>query len=185
MKMRHTRIPAAVILALSLFLLVKWRLAAQDQDKEILNALNGVAFSEFKGYEDWQDVAVSQTETGIKAILANRAMIQAYREGVPGNGKPFPEGSKVVKIEWVKVPNPASPYPVNVPGDLKSVSFIEKDSKRFPDSSGWGYAQFNYDPTSKTFTAYGKDASFGTTVCYTCHTRVKDADYIFTKYPYR
>jgi Cytochrome P460 len=87
-------------------------------------------------------VAVSQTEDGIKAILGNPAMINANKEGIPGNGKPFPEGSMVVKIEWSKKKEPCVPYFVEVPDTLKSVSFIEKDSKRFPDTSGWGYAQF-------------------------------------------
>jgi hypothetical protein len=162
-------------------------LAAQDkpaQDKYTLKAPNGVAFSEFRGYESWQSVAVSATEDGIKAILANPEMIKAYRDGVPGNGKPFPDGSKVVKIEWKKKKNPDSPYFVEVPETLKSVSFIQKDSKRFPDTSGWGYAQFNYDTASTTFTPFGKDASFATT-CYKCHTIVKDQDYIFTAYPER
>lgn len=186
--MKSIPIIAVLILVITLSILAEFALKAQDrdaQDKYTLKAPDGVAFSEFRGYEDWPDVAVSQTGAGIKAILANPVMIQAYREGIPGNGKPFPEGSMIVKIEWSRVPNPMSPYSVNVPRDLKSVSFIEKDSKRFPDSSGWGYAQFLYHPGSKTFTAYGKDASFGKTVCYECHTKVSDSDYIFTKYPLR
>jgi hypothetical protein len=128
---------------------------------------------------------VSQTGEGIKAILANPVMMKAYREGIPDNGKPFPEGSAIVKIEWSKKKGPASPYFVEVPDTLKLVSFIKKDSKKFRDSSGWGYAQFLYDAPSKTFTAYGKDSSFGTTVCYKCHTAVKEKDYIFTDYPLR
>lgn len=159
--------------------------APAAQDRYTLKALNGVAFSEFKGYETWQTVAVSQTETGVKAILANPAMIDAYRKGIPGNGKAFPEGSKVVKIEWVAKKNPESPYFVMVPDALKSVSFIEKDSKRFPQSSGWGYAQFLYDKTADSFKPFGTDASFGTQVCYACHTAVKAKDYIFTAYPKR
>lgn len=188
MKMKRTQILAIVTLVTSLSVLVEWTLKAQEKtipDKDTLKALNGVAFSEFKGYEDWPDVAVSQTDTGIKAILANPIMIKAYRDGILGNGQPFPEGSMIVKIEWARVPNPVSPYAVNVPGELKSVSFIEKDSKRFPDSSSWGFAQFLYHPASNTFTAYGKNASFSTAVCYECHKKVKDEDYIFTKYPLR
>jgi hypothetical protein len=154
------------------------------QDRFTLKALNGIAFSEFKGYEDWGDVAVSATKDGIKAILANPAMIAAYRSGIPGNGKPFPDGSKIVKIEWSKKQY-QSPYFVEVPDTLKSVSFIEKDSKRFPDSSGWGYAQFLYDAPSDTFKAFGTDSSFGKTVCYKCHTSVASRDYIFTSYPPR
>ncbi|HSQ79100.1 MAG TPA: cytochrome P460 family protein [Candidatus Bathyarchaeia archaeon] len=160
-------------------------LALAEQDRFKLKAPNGVAFSEFKGYETWQDVAVSQTDEGIKAILANPVMIKAYREGIPGNGRPFPDGSITVKIEWSKKMNPESPYSVTVPDTLKSVSFILKDSKRFPESSGWGYAQFLYDAASGTFKPYGSDASFGKTVCFECHARVKAKDYIFTAYPAR
>lgn len=186
--MKRSQILAVFILVMSLSIPVGLVLKAQEKampDKDTLKALNGIVFSEFKGYEDWPDVAVSQTDTGIKAILANPVMIKAYRDGIPGNGQPFPEGSMIVKIEWSRVPNPVSPYAVNVPGTLKSVSFIEKDSKRFSDSSGWGFAQFLYHPASNTFTAYGKDAAFGVTVCYECHTKVKNSDYIFTKYPLR
>ena len=129
-------------------------------------------------YETWQDVAVSQTDNGIKAILANTVMINAYREGIPDNGKPFPEGSMVVKIEWAKKKNPVSSYFVIVPDTLKSVSFIMKDSKRFPDTSGWAWAQFAYDSASDTF----RPAVNGTKCGYACHTRVATKDYIFTAY---
>jgi hypothetical protein len=170
--------------AVCFFMLIGGAVLA-DQDKYALVAPNGIGFSEFRGYEQWQDVAVSATDNGIKAILANPVMIQAYKDGVPGNGKSFPEGSMVVKIQWYKVQNPVSPYSVEVPSTLKSVAFIEKNSKRFPNTNGWGYAEFDYDTTSHTFKAYGSDSSFGQKVCYQCHTRVKDRDFIFTNYPLR
>ena len=91
-------IPAVAIVAASLAALGGMALAAQD--RFTLKVPNGPAFSEFKGYETWQNVAVSQTENGLKVIAANTAMIKAYRSGAPGNGKPFPDGSKIVKIEW-------------------------------------------------------------------------------------
>jgi hypothetical protein len=178
MKTRH--IPAVVVVVVASFS-IPLGIARAAQDRFTLKAPNGVAFSEFRGYETWQSVAPSQTDDGIKVIMANPAMITAYRAGVPGNGKAFPEGSKIVKIEWARKANPASPYAVQVPTTLKSVSFIEKDSKRFPDTSGWGYAQFLYD-ASGTFKPYGTDASFGKKICYECHTRVKAQDYIFTNY---
>ena len=103
-------------------------------------------------------------------------MIRAYKEGIPDNGKPFPEGSKIVKIEWIK-----SPYFVEVPDTLKSLSFIEKDSKRFPNTHGWAYAQFDDDAASKTF----KPSVTGSECGYTCHTILKTKDYIFTGYPLR
>jgi hypothetical protein len=73
-------------------------LTISAQDKTAVKVPGGLALSEFKGYEDWQTVAVSQTAAGINVILANRVMIDAYRAGVPGNNKPFPDGSKTVKI---------------------------------------------------------------------------------------
>jgi hypothetical protein len=143
------------------------------------------AFSEFRGYETWQDVAGSQTEDGIKAILGNPVMINAYKEGIPGNGKSFPEGSMIVKIERSKKKDAVSPYFVEVPETLKSVSFIEKDSKRFPDTSGWGYAQFLYDAASDTIKPFRSDSSFGKKICCQCHTLVTAKDLIFTGYPRR
>jgi hypothetical protein len=151
------------------------------QDRFTLEVPNGLAFSDFKGYDTWQDVAVSETEGGLKVITGNDLMINAYKEGIPGNGKPFPEGAKIAKIEWSKKANSESPYSVTVPGILKSVSFIEKDSRRFPDTSGWGYAQFLYDPASGTFNPSESGASCG----YACHTAVAAKDYIFTAYPPR
>jgi hypothetical protein len=155
--------------------------ALAAQDRFALKVPNGLAFSEFRGYETWQDVAVSATDGGIKVILANPAMINAYRAGVPGNSKLFPDGSMTAKIEWAQQKNPESPYSVTVPGVLKSVSFIEKDSKRFPETNGWAFAQFTYDAASDTF----KPSVSGTACGYACHTAVAKKDYIFTAYPLR
>ena len=182
LEMKSRNIPAIVIIVVLLSVLGSMALAVQD--RFTLKAPNGVAFSEFRGYETWQDVAVSQVDDGLKIILGNPVMINAYKEGIPGNGKPFPEGSIIVKIEWSKKKNPVSPYSVMVPDTLKTVPFIVKDSKRFPETSGWGYAQFIYDAASDMFTPYGSDSSFGK-VCYGCHTLVKARDYIFTSYPRR
>jgi Cytochrome P460 len=124
--------------------------ALGQQDRFTLQVPNGLAFLEIRGYETWPSVAVSQVENGLKVIVANDTMIDAYREGVPGNGKPFPDGSKIVKIEWSQK-NPEFPYSVMVPDTLKSVSFIVKDSKRFPDIHGWAYAQFAYDAAGDAF----------------------------------
>lgn len=161
-------------------------IAVAAQDRFTLKALSGIAFAEFKGYEDWRDVAVSHTEDKIKLIAANSIMIDAYRAGVPGNGKPFPEGSKIVKIEWSKKKSSEAPAPTSVPDTLQTVEFIEKDSTRFPNSNGWGYAQFMYDAATDTFTEKGalpERAVNG--ACHACHTIVKTKDFIFTTYPNR
>ena len=175
-------IPTLLIFTVSLSILSGMALA--QQDRYTLKIPDGLAFSEFRGYEAWQDVAPSVTEGSIKSILANPTMMNAYKEGIPGNGKPFPDGSKVAKIEWVKKKNPVSPYFVEVPDTLKSLAFIEKDSKRFPDTHGWAYAKWNYDTASGTFKPDAL-SSKGYKCGYTCHTAVKANDYIFTAYPKR
>ncbi len=93
------------------------RRRGRQDDKYILKGPNGVAFSDFRGYETWPAVSVSQVEgnagvmgRGLKVIVANPTMIDAYKEGIPGNGKPFPEGSKIAKIEWLDMDDPESPY---------------------------------------------------------------------------
>ena len=153
-------------------------LAAQDRYTLKLGEL---AFSDFRGYENWKVVAVSQTETLLKVIVANDVMMDAYGEGLPADGKRFPEGSKIVKIEWTVKKNTVAPYFVMVPNTLKAVATIEKDSSRFPDTHGWAYGNFNYDAASDTFTPQGNDAKCG----YACHTTVAAQDYIFTAYPKR
>ena len=175
------RPPIPAILIVSILLAVLGSIALAAQDRFTVKVPNGLAFSEFRGYETWQNVAVSQTENGLKVIAANDAMIDAYRQGVPGNGKPFPEGSKIVKIEWSSKKNAESPYFVMVPDTLKSVSFIEKDTQKFPNTNGWAYAQFLYDAASDSFAPHGSDAKCG----YACHTTVAEKDYIFTAYPQR
>ena len=91
--MKSSNMPVITIVA-SLAALGGMALAAQD--KYTVQVPNGLALSECRGYEDWPAVAASQPEEPedkLNVIVANRAMIDAYRAGVPGNGKPFPDGS--------------------------------------------------------------------------------------------
>src|SRR6202166_4268182 len=126
-------------------------LAMSAQDKYALKVPNGLAFSEFRGYESWQVVSISQDGPLIAAILANPVMIRSYLAGIPGNGKSFPDGAKMAKIHWTPKMNQYFPD-TTVPGTLHDVDFMVKDSKRFADSGGWGWAVFKYDATSGTFT---------------------------------
>src|SRR5262249_61259069 len=105
-----------------------------------------------KGYEIWQAASASLDGDLLAVIVANPVMIDAYRAGIPGNGKPFPDGSKMAKIHYN--PKKLETFPAaTVPGTLHDVDFMVKDSKRFADSGGWGYAVFDYDGASTTFTA--------------------------------
>ncbi len=150
-------------------------------DKYTLQVPNGLAFSDFRGYEDWQVVSVAQTDEVLKVIVANPPMIAAFKAGVPGNGQKFPDGSKIAKIQWTPKKSTEAPFDVNVPDTLKNVFFIEKDSGRFPATGGWGYALFNYDVASAAFAPDGSGSDCG----YACHTPVAAKDYIFHPYQNR
>ena len=123
------------------------------QVKYSLKSPSGIAFSDFKGYEDWAVVSSARTDEVLKVIVANPAMIEAYKAGVPGNGQPFPEGSKIVKLQWKPKKSTEAPFDVDVPDVFTQAFVIEKDSKRFPKTGGWGYALFNYDAATGKFTA--------------------------------
>jgi len=163
--------------------------ANSAQDRYTLKVPNGLALSEFKGYEGWQVISISENGGLIAVILGNPAMIGAYKAGVPGNGKPFPEGAKMAKIHWNPRKNDSAPGQPLVPSTLHDVDFMAKDSKRFADSGGWGYAEFEYEAASDTFRPgsladkppQGNDAKCG----FACHTIVKQQDYVFTEYPKR
>ena len=194
--MKATLYGVAAIIALVIAVVGDRSNSAQDkQDKYSLQIPGGLAFSEIRGYEQWQVVGPSITEAAnvIRVIVANPVMIKAYQEGVPGNGKPFPEGSKIVKLEWrpKKITDPpfSASTPDIVPGDLAQVEFIVKDSKRFSDTRGWGYGMFDYNAASGTFAPattaskppVGHDARCGAA----CHELAASKDYIFTTYPKR
>src|SRR6266478_5529030 len=131
---------AAVLTALGM--------AVYAQDKYALESPSGIAFSDFRGYEDWAVVSSARTDEVLKVIVANPAMIRAYKAGVPGNGKPFPEGSKIAKLQWSFKKSTEAPFAVDVPDAPTQAFLIEKDSKRFPKTGGWGYALFNHDAKS-------------------------------------
>jgi mono/diheme cytochrome c family protein len=163
--------------------------ATSTQDKYTLKIPGGLAFSEFKGYESWPVIAVSHNGNTLAAILGNPVMINAYKAGYPGNGKPFPNGAKMVKVHWNAKVNPAEPGAPTVPGSQHDVDLMVKDSRRFADSGGWGYGAFEYDAASDAFRPanlkdkppQGNDAKCG----FACHTAVKTSDYVFTGYPHR
>ncbi len=185
--MKSTSIRSTVTVVALLAALGGIALAAQD--KYALQVPGGLAFSEFRGYEDWRIIAVSHNGDRLATILGNPEMIEAYKAGVPGNGKPFPDGAKMAKIHWTAKNAEDQPGDPVVPGALHDVDFMAKDAKRFADSGGWGFAQFEYDAAADTFRPgdtsdlppQEHDAKCG----FACHTLVAAKDYVFTAYPKR
>ncbi len=151
------------------------------QDKYALKSPDGIAFSDFKGYEDWAVVSSARTDEVLKVIVANPIMIEAYKAGVPGNGQPFPGGSMIAKLQWKPKKSTEAPFVVDVPDVFSQAFLMEKDSKRFPKSGGWGYALFNYEAASDKFTADPSPSDCG----HGCHVAVKVKDHIFHAYQKR
>jgi hypothetical protein len=171
---------AAVLAAVALY--------AQDGDglngqgKYTLISPSGIAFSDFKGYEDWPVASSARQDEILKVIVANPKMITAYKAGVPGNGQTFPDGSMIVKLQWKQKKSTEAQFAVDVPDTFSQAFVMEKDSKRFPNTGGWGYAVFNYDPATNKFSADPKSLS---DCGNACHTAVKAKDYIFHPYEMR
>ena len=179
---RKSKLTIAVAAA-ALAVLGATLLYAQDhtQDKYSLISPGGIAFADFRGYEDWSAVSTAHTTDVLKIIVANPTMINAYKAGVPGNGKPFPDGAMIVKLQWKPKKSTEAQFDVDVPDFFTQAFVMEKDSKRFPKSGGWGYALFNYEAASDKFTADPSPADCG----YACHLAVKAKDYVFHPYEKR
>jgi hypothetical protein len=186
MKCRNITISVGISVALAV---LATGAANSAQDRYTLKVPNGLAFSEFRGYEGWQVISLSYNGGRMAAILGNPATIDAFKAGIPGNGKPFPEGAKIAKIHWDPIKNTSAPGPPLVPNTLHDIDFMVKDSKRFADAGGWGYAVFEYDAPTATFRTgnltdhppQGNDAKCGAA----CHTIAAKQDFVFTVYPKR
>jgi hypothetical protein len=190
--MKRQRIVSMAIISASIFVS---GIALAAKDKYTLKSPSGIKFSEFRGYEAWQAISVSQPDDEggcgtspapgcIKVIVGNPAAIKAYRSGIPDNGKSVPDGAAFAKIEWQKGRNPAAAYPVTVPGPYAEVSFMLKNAKRFAKTDGWGYSTFRYDAASDSFKPFGDGPEFVNT-CHACHTIVKARDFVFTSFAKR
>ena len=176
------------VASLSLFALVVGT-AILAHEERALRVPNGLVFSEFRGFEGWQLIAISQNHGKFAAILGNPVIIAAYRSGVPLNGESFPNGSKIAKIHWIPKTRDTQPGDPIVPGTLHDVDFMVKDGERFRDSGGWGWAAFEYQVKSGTFRPANSsdsppqenDARCG----YACHTIARSHDFVFTEYARR
>src|SRR5436305_538088 len=180
-KRRRTAMKRKSKLSIMAVLAVLGGTAVYAQDKYSLKTPDGIAFSDFKGYEDWAVVSSARTDEVLKVIVANPTMIEAYKAGVSDNGQPFPDGSKIVKLQWKPKKSTEAPFVVDVPDVFTQAFVIEKDSKRFPKTNGWGYALFNYEAASDNFTADPSPSDCG----HACHVAVKAKDHIFHPYQKR
>ncbi|WP_129781075.1 cytochrome P460 family protein [Peristeroidobacter soli] len=183
------RLASKYVAALTACAALTVTMAFAAQDKYSVKVPGGLAFSEFKGYESWELISVSHNGGHLAAILGNPAMIDAYKAGIPANGKPFPDGARMAKVHWDAVKKEAFPGQPWAPGKQADVDFMVKDSKRFADSGGWGYGAFKYDAAADTFkpatTADQPPQEHDAKCGFACHTIVKNRDFVFTEYGHR
>jgi len=132
------------------------------------------------GYRDWRFISAAHeagTLNDIRVVIGNDKAIKAYRAG-----EPFPEGTIIGRVAWKMVPSEENNKTFGqaqsfVPGDAPDwyLQFLEKNTKKYAATGGWGYSNFGKDlkPTTDKKTMYS---------CYACHQAVAARDYVFTKY---
>ena len=123
-------------------------------------------------YRDWRFIAPAQEAPPLdelRAVLGNDIAVDAYKKGI----LPFPDGSILVKLAY-KRKQSTEFAPATVPGTPTTVQVMVKDSKKYPDSHGWGFGRF----------VNGKPVDIAQhETCLSCHVgNVKDHDYVFTRY---
>lgn len=122
-------------------------------------------------YRDWRVLGVShRTEKNtLRAIVGNDKAIEAGRAG---KINPWPDGAIIGKIVWKERPHPNWPSAI-VPGEFAKAEAMIKDSKKFPETGGWGFGHWEGDKLVMNTKEQSAE-------CFACHTAVKDADYVFT-----
>ncbi len=145
---------------------------AVSQEITVTPAPNGIEIP--KGYKYWQLIGVSHRtdKDSLRAILGNSIAVKAAAEG---KTNPWPEGSILAKLAWKDSIHPEFTA-ATVPGELAHVEFMIKNTEKFPDTQGWGFARW----LGMEQKPYGKDADFAQE-CYTCHLQAKDNGYVFTR----
>jgi hypothetical protein len=135
------------------------------------------------GYRDWQLIAVNQLlipgkADQLRGQFGNEIAIKAFKEGT----LPFPDGSIIAAAHWTRVSSEFNNKALDPPfagaqsfvvGSRVNVQFMVKDSKKYAESGGWGFADF-------TGTKPGDKALHET--CFPCHAPAKDHDYVFAHY---
>jgi cytochrome c2 len=132
-------------------------------------ALNGVAYTD--DYKNWEVIsATNRFDNGtMRIIYGNAITVKAIKEN---KINPWPEGSVIVKVVWNKLPEDKNGEVRT--GDFNNAQFMVKDSKKFKDTEGWGFARFS---TPKLL-AYGKNVGFATE-CINCHQLASKTGFVF------
>ena len=129
---------------------------------------HGIAYPE--GWQNWATIAVSHRTDNktLRTILGNDIAVKAAREG---KTNPWPDGAILGKVVW-KDAQHETWQAAQAPGKFVHAEFMFKDAKKYKDTYGWGWARWvglEQKPFEK-----------GAQVCTSCHTPVKNNDWVFT-----
>ncbi len=143
---------------------------AIGHDKRPAAPIYGVKLPD--GYRNWPVIAPAQEAAPLnelRVVVGNPKAMRAYRDNI----RPFPDGTVLIKLAWKHTQSPDF-APASIPGAATTVQVMVKDSKRYAATGGWGYGRFiDGQPVD--------EAQHRT--CHACHAaRVKDRDYVFTRY---
>jgi hypothetical protein len=151
--------------------------AAADGPADNVSAIYGISLPE--GYRDWRVITVAH-EAGknndIRAVLGNDIAMKAFREGI----RPFPDGTVIARLAYVYKSSPENdavfPAPQSfVAGDPINVQVSVKESKKYADSGGWGYGQFENGIANKSEPVLKS--------CFACHAKLDASkDFVFSHY---
>ena len=125
----------------------------------------------FGEYQDWSLLAVSHRldKKTLRAMLGNATAITSARHS---HTKPWPDGTVLAKVVWKESIHPNWPQAM-VPGEFEKAEAMVKDSKKYPNTGGWGFAYWEGKKLVMHEEAKAKE-------CFACHTAVKNNDYVFT-----
>lgn len=127
-----------------------------------------------KAYKNWRVINVSHRldHHTLRAILGNDIAIEAARKG---QTNPWPDGAVLGKVLWKEAKDKNWDQAI-VGRDFVHAEFMVKDSKKYKDMGGWGYARW----VGEELKPYGKDYRTAAMECHACHTPVKSNDFVFT-----
>ncbi len=156
-----------ILVFLALFIFAGYAVA----ETGVLPTPNGIDLP--TNYKDWKVISSSHRMDNktLRIILGNEVAIEASRTG---KTKSWPEGAILGKLVWKDAIHPKWETAI-VPGKFVHAEFMFKDSIKYKETGGWGFARW----VGLDQKPYGKDATF-VQECFSCHTPVKDNDYVFT-----
>ncbi len=129
---------------------------------------HGIAYPE--GWQDWAPISMSHRADNntVRIIYGNDVAIKAARSG---NTNPWPDNAIIGKAVW-KAAKLENWKPADAPGEFVHAEFMFKDSKKYSDTHGWGWARW-VGMEQKPFEK-------GMNICIACHRPVRDRDWVFT-----